>query len=258
MKRVLDVAVRDFYGEQLTLPASSSGPTSFPVRPGFTKVLLEAAAAARVQAAPKIKEVWYYDVSAAVGSRWINLLGGAIGEQLLERQTANATGVPAAGAASGDFLYIGFDFPSRGVHVNIDTGNDAATVLAATYSKSDITFAALTETDGTDSAGDSFKQDGAVTWTVPSDWAKFDLRTALTDRDAPASQLYWVRWAWTNGLDAGTDFFTLSPLHEESGVGGYFKATTEYTFEIDDEVGALEVVAQADSASTINLTWIRR
>lgn len=256
MKRVLDVAIRDMYGEALTVPASSGSPTSFAVRPGYTKVLVEPAAASRIQLAPKVKAAFFYDNSAAAGSKWIDLLGG--NEALLDRGQSNATGTTLDSAQAADFIYLGFDFPVRGVEVDVVSANATASVLAATYSKDDDTFAGLTETDGTASGGASLAQDGQITWTVPTDWAKSDLRTVLSDDLAPGAQLYWVRLAFGGGLDADTELNTISALNETSGVGGYFKASTEYTFEIDDEVGALEVIAQAASPTTLNVTWIRR
>lgn len=109
-------------------------------------------------------------------------------------------------AANLDFVYVGSHLKFRGVQVDIVNTNSVASVLSTDYWNGS-TWANASSTDGTISGGTTtFGQDGAITWTVPTDWAKVDLATAVATtgtavRDRSAS-LYWVRFKVSVAFDA--------------------------------------------------------
>ena len=112
--------------------------------------------------------------------------------------------------ANGDFLLVGSHLPFRGADVDMTANVNAnASVLTVKYRKTDDTWTDITATDGTADTGKTFGQDGQVTWTVPTDWAKKTLREI--NSPSPALQLpyideplYWTRWEVSAALDAST------------------------------------------------------
>ena len=100
-------------------------------------------------------------------------------------------------AANGDYLYVGFSDVFGGVLVDMDGANvnANASVLTAEY-WTGAAWAALTITDGTANAGATLKQDGAITWLVPTNWAQRTI-TGLGTK-------HWVRISVSAALTAGT------------------------------------------------------
>lgn len=85
--------------------------------------------------------------------------------------------------ANGDWLLIGAHEPFRGVYVDMTANvNGTASVLTVYYWQDTTTdaWASLSATDGTDSAGATFGQDGLVYWTVPTDWKPMKLADLYT------------------------------------------------------------------------------
>lgn len=107
-------------------------------------------------------------------------------------------------AANNHYLYLGAPIKFRGVQVDVVNTNSNASVLSTDYWNGAWTNAA--STDGTINTGASFGQDGAITWTVPSDWTKVDLATAVATTGAGvrdrAVPLYWVRFKVSAAFDA--------------------------------------------------------
>ena len=118
-------------------------------------------------------------------------------------------------AANGDFLYVGSHMPFRGVRLDVDAANGNASVLTVKYRKSDNTWADITATDGSDSGGASVAVDGAVTWTVPTDWIPEQLvKIGDLTSSLPGSghKFYWTRWQWSAALDASTTLNSMTAL----------------------------------------------
>ena len=261
--RIVDAPIKDLYGEQLTVPANTGTRNIFPMRFGFGEILIEPAAAMRLGFAPRIKEAWFYDASATT---WVNLLNAS--RALINRHVAGDTGTTLDAMQTTDYIYVGCDEPYLGLYVNMDasTVNSNAATLAGGYSKNDDTFAALTiGSDGTASAGATLAQDGLVLWTVPTDWARFSLATILADITAPSRKLHWVRLSVSAALSADVEMEQLAALHTPAvaastttGPGMFNKASQEYSIDVSDEVGALEVIAQGAVATTVNVSWIKR
>lgn len=75
------------------------------------------------------------------------------------------------------------------------TFNDVASVMTVQYFNGNA-WTSLSITDGTDVSGDTLKQDGSVTWTIPYDWEE-----CTVDSD----EGYWVRWYVSVNLTASVN-----------------------------------------------------
>ena len=110
-------------------------------------------------------------------------------------------------AANNDYLYLGSHVPFRGVQVDVDATNSVASVLSTDYWNG-TTWANASSTDGTIATGFTFGQDGAITWTVPTDWAAVALATAVATTGTAVrdrnTALFWVRFKVSVQLDAST------------------------------------------------------
>lgn len=105
--------------------------------------------------------------------------------------------------ANGDWLLVGAHLPFRGVYCDVDgTNSTASTTMAVHYWQDTTTdaWADISVTDGT-SSSTSLDQDGAVTWTIPSDW-----------KPVPLSEIYTGAY-----LANGTGTFTGSPVDLKPG-----------------------------------------
>ena len=268
-KRTLDRGILETVGEQLAVPASNATAnniTVFATRWGFGGLVIEPAAALRWQLTPKIHSIFLYDVSAAVGSRWKNLQGNANG--LLDRHVAGDTSTLLDSMQTGDKIYIGTQRPHGGFSVDMDASavNGNASTLTLKYSKSDNTFASQAITDGTITvATKTLSGDGNITLdAIPTDWVEDDLKvlTGLTQMDLPNRRLYWVELSISAALSADVEIEkVISMSQRASGAtlgGGYMKANVEYTLNFSDDAGGLQLMAQAASSTTANVSWLKR
>lgn len=129
-----------------------------------------------------------------------------------------ATDVTLSSFASSHALWVGAELPFRGVYADVDGANASAATMAATYWNGS-TMTSLTITDGTASGGNTFAVDGGVTWTVPTDWAVTDLRTAasavvgIPHAGAPK---YWVRFKVNATLDSAVTLNALTSMNRST------------------------------------------
>ncbi len=257
---VIDAPIRELLGENLAVPGSGSARTAFNLRHGYREILLEPQAALRFALGPRIAALWFYDASAAVGSRWIDLLALSAGGALINRQVSGDTGNTLNEMTTSDRIYIGCLEPFLGLSVDMDAAkvNDQAATLAGAYSQA-AAFATLTiASDGTKPGNNTLAQDGLIAFTVPSDWVKASLYDLTADIYAPALRAYWARLAVNAQLGATVEIEKIAVLVNPTGYGAYLKANVEYTIDLSDHVGSFEVIAQGAGATTINVTWVRR
>lgn len=128
--------------------------------------------------------------------------------------------IPAPG--SGGFLYVGSHVPFRGVTIDVDSVNGTASVLTVKYRKSDNTWADITATDGTVAGGASMAQDGAVTWTIPTDWIPCQLPKVgdfTSSLAGTGHKFYWTRWQFSGGCDASTTLNSMIALPQSTSYG---------------------------------------
>lgn len=143
-------------------------------------------------------QVWAREVDVAAFGKTVNA-EVAYTSQLTEVTGTGTANVAIDTLANGDAFYAGFSDIFAGVRIDLDGANvnAAASVLAAHYWDGSA-WVALTVTDGTDAAGATLAQDGAVTWLMPSDWATKTITTLH------ASAKYYVRFTVSVALTAGT------------------------------------------------------
>ncbi len=122
-------------------------------------------------------------------------------------------------AANNNYIYVGSKLPFRGVAVDLNNKNDTASVLTVNYWNG----GAWTDTsasDGTDvGASDTMKQDGNVTWTVPTAWKK-DSLVNIGDTTVKEvwsiESLFWTRWEFSVVLDSTVDLIQMRPLNRST------------------------------------------
>ena len=261
--RVVDDPIRHFQGETLTVPASNGTRNAYNVRPGFQEILIEPVAAMRLQLVPAIKSLLFWDDSAG---RWIDILADR--PRFFDRVSAESTTVLGSMTAN-DRLYVGTVDIIAGMVVDMGaTVNSVTATLTAQYSGPSGWATLTVAADTTDVAGATLAQDGLVTLTVPTDWVPRVLGELGLPPNAPKTpRLFWQRYIVGATLTAGIILANLTPIGRIAPgtdsttalTGGvWLKATTEYTMDISEEVGALEIIAQAASATTARVSWIKR
>jgi hypothetical protein len=142
--------------------------------------------------------------------------------------------------ANGDALFIGSHVPFRGVQADLDDKNDTASVLTISY-YNDTTWVDTSNTDGTDSGGDTLKQDGANTWTINSAWVAATLEDIFgkaNDAFGPtfvkpaagiriySTPLYWTRWEVSAAIDSSVSAISLHALNRSVS---YAQVSTTHT-----------------------------
>ena len=150
----------------------------------------------RLHINPAIKAIWFYDNSQTGTAKWVNLKTG--GRDLTDR-TDTGSGTVLDTITVDDRLLICFADVVAGFYVDMtaSVNSVADRVMQCTYPVVAV-WTALTETDGTIVAtAKSLGQDGAVTFTAPTNWggsrfgSHYGADLAIDDVDT--------------GIDIGTD-----------------------------------------------------
>lgn len=206
------------------------------------------ASAWRMALCPRLAEVVYYSASGGTYTHY--------DAQGVDRN--DATHVPLDAMAAADELYLGTTAPVRGFYFNVDATNknDNAATLDWEYCSA-ITAGVATftdvagDSDGTDAAGDTLKQDGLYSFT---------LLTEGTIKKGPItvlgpSPLFWYRFGPSTALSATVDLIDIIPAADTVNYG-YMEGGVPYQFSINtDKVGAFEFDHTA--TGTLDITWIR-
>jgi hypothetical protein len=161
------------------------------------------------------------------------------------------------GTGSRDYFLIMTSRPIQGVYFDVNSANTTAAVLDIHYRKTDATWAAIAETDGTLTGGDTtLGQDGWVTWTHVTDAAPYHYQGVY---------LYTYRF-YVNAAEATIQYITVdAPMQNIvdlwDGVDrqpiqfkvwrngdGVFK---DYTLEVNEQsYEELPYVAQLDAMTS--------
>ena len=229
--------IRRFQGETLGLTTTVA---SLGVVPNYQELMLYCATAFRLHLNPKIRMILFYDISALA---YVNLL-----INLTDRASATGSGTTLDAMQTTDILYVGCEAQFGGLRVDMTASVNAnASVMDAEYWNG-TTWADLTETDGTASGGKMFAQSGAITWTMPTDWA-------LTSVNG-SPQLYWMRIKVSAALSADVEIADVHTRNKDTS-RGYNEAGMAYQFSLNlDKVGAFEAVLAAGS-DTLDVTWVQ-
>lgn len=158
-------------------------------------------------------------------------------------------------AANNNFIYIGAEIPFRGVKVNLNNLNDTASVLTVKYpSIGGTSWLDISATDGTDVSGDTLKQDGDVTWTVPAEWPRVGLKPHgdTTRNDGPyGATLYWTRWEVSAAIDSTVDLVELRALNRVTTYSEYIEGQTVEVKTSNRRLGCIEALTNAGTANLL-------
>lgn len=156
--------------------------------------------------------------------------------------------------ANGDSVWIGSHLPFAGLQADVDAANGTANTIAAHYYDG-ATMTTLSPTDGTASGGASLAVDGAITWTVPADWAKAKLR-ALASIAVPVpyadDDMYWVRLSWSAALDSSTTLNSLIALPRSTAYQE-IPVDSELALRVTRGQGGISAIRALTDAGTGNL-----
>ena len=86
--------------------------------------------------------------------------------------SSSTTGAFWVDISGGDYLYVGCVVPFDRITVDVSTAAVGAGALTVQFYNGSAWTGASGVTDGTDSGGNSMAQDGEITFTIPSTWAK--------------------------------------------------------------------------------------
>ena len=151
------------------------------------------------------------------------------------------------------YIYVGAEVPFAGVAITMGDKNDDANIVTVKYWNNSA-WTDISDTDGTDVGGDSMKQDGSVTWTVPAAWTKQSLAAigdtlpAVVNHSVP---LYWTRWEWDAALDASIDVRTMLPLNRSTAYAEYIEGQTVEIGVQDRRIGCVQALTNAGTANLI-------
>jgi len=260
------------YSEQLTnteVPANNGTRHPIALRHGFDSLVYEPAAACRVHLVPAITNLYFYDASEPMGSRWKNLLDKD--RSLINRHVAGDSQGYLNAMTANDYLYIGTRRRVGGYRLDMDSAlvNAVATTLTGAYS-SQWGFVTTAITDGTASGGATLAQDGNITIdSVPATWGAYPLSKYMNRnvlRGTAGEQCFWFRLSVDATLTAGVEIEKVVPMAEvaagtitSDSQSVISKASVEYVLSLDDsKTGALEFIAQGGAATTANLSWLKR
>jgi hypothetical protein len=142
--------------------------------------------------AAKIRDILVYDDSAGTYDR--SEMGNVL-------DNGESGGILTLDSFEGgaDFLYIGVATRFKSIYFDVSAANGTASVGTLKYRKNDGTWADISETDGTISTGATLGQDGAMTFTIPSDWDSIEQEDGISQLK---NGLYYVRWEAATTLDA--------------------------------------------------------
>ena len=262
-----------YRGDSITLAATVAFATIRGKPPWANYLELEAASATleaiTVAFGPKIEKIFVYDASLASGNRWQDIT-----KALTDRNTGTDSGGTLNALQTGDRIYVACRRQFRGLSVDVVLTNGAGTAaLVGEYPNAVRTFTDLSITDGTRNTA-SLDQDGLITWTMPTDWAKHTLQEVtkgLVDGDdAPATdKLFWMRLrtdtaftdtsvsvAEINAL-LNTDVAGVTPEAEGFDLVRIASGNkAPYKFMLHEDIGCIELVsASITSAALAN--WYR-
>lgn len=151
--------------------------------------------------------------------------------------------------ANGGAVYIGANKPFSALQADVVAPNGGGGTMAVTYWNG-TAWTTITPTDNTA----NFANDGSITWTVPTDWVKANLQTAIAygaPRVGLTNTAFWVRIATSAVYDASVTLASLYALGQYGHSGG-LEAPEGYVFqEQTADVGNISASTDAGTANLI-------
>lgn len=150
-----------------------------------------------------------------------------------------------------DFLYIGSRFPFNELYFKFGTANTAAETLSVAIWDGTSWTAAVEVFDGTETGGASFAQNGFIGWVPDKSggWSREDTVSSSGTETIPnfgtlkIYEHYWVRFAFSGSLDAGTTL---------AWIGNIFSDDNDLGIEFPDLVRSATMNAWDDGGSKSN------
>ena len=233
--------IKKLYGETASLTTTA---LHLLYRPTYNEVMMYCASAWRMALAPRLARVKYYNGSAYADYT----------QHATDRN--DSTHVPLDGMTTSHYLYLGFTGKVRGFYFNIDgtNKNDAAATLDMEYCSAISAGAGsftdvASDSDETVSSGDTLKQDGLYSFTLPS-----VVRGSITALDT--EPLYWYRFKPSGTLSTTIDLIDIIPAADTTNYA-YMEGGTLYQFSPNTaQTGAFEF--DHTGTATLNITWVQR
>lgn len=237
-------------------------------RAGYHEILVTGTVLWRLGFCPKILYVYHNDDST---DEWIDLLAPTGSPR-----TRNAiidsgqTQVQFVTLAAADQFYIATTDRVGGFRWDLTAFNATGSAALTAQHSSSGGFTTSAITDGTDTGSTTpFAQDGNMTWdTLPDEdaWIPVNLKDVLPSTTVPAAvstqKHYWTRLSPLVSLDNFSIVNLITLLQVVDNDAGdadalRLQATTEYTIDVHDDVGALEFWTEGAN-TTITWNWIYR
>jgi hypothetical protein len=240
--RTFSAPVVEFYGESITADATTLKVLGVPIS-ADELMLYCSSKETRVQTSPVISQCL---VTADSGVTFSNYT-----QQTKDRDTGTVVVLDSLDtAANGDYFYLAAINKFAGAWLDIGAANGTVSTLSGYYWNG-TAWADASITDGTKSGTTTLAQDGNITWTPASAWAKTTLNGM--------SGLYVIRFQVSVQLDDEVEVDQIFLLPDvTTNPGGYFNAATDYIMTIDRvRVGAVAIYQGAGDAGVVHYTWMR-
>jgi hypothetical protein len=238
--------IKKWYGEQVSLTTTAA---HLAFLPNYHEVTLYCSSPWRMGIAPALVAVWYYDATDGSYTPYT--------QSATDRSTG--THVPLDAMATGDYLYLGFSEPSRGVYIDVSANvNAEAATLDVEYCSTTMTSTAAVaftdvagDSDGTDSGGATLAKDGLYTWNLPTAWKRSRIGTWAKPY---GPDCYWIRFKPSASLSATVDLLEVIPACDTTNYA-YMEGGVIYEFSLNvANTGAFEF--DHTSTGTLNVNWI--
>jgi hypothetical protein len=235
--------VRELKGEQVNCEDVGNTLGYAQVEPGFHEVILSCAEDIGVLLNPAIDYVLVYD-----GSTYTDYTAYA-----KEKATTHHVPLDAMNGANGALLYVGSSEPFGGLYFDIGTNvNDETVSWDVEYCNASDSFIDVSDdSDGTASpANTSMAQDGAYTWTVPSNWCRRSVG------GYGGGDLFWIKFKSNAALANAVDINNLWTVNKGTDYGRLLK-DEDHRFSLNTQkVGALQMGTLANTGD-VNVTWVK-
>lgn len=219
---------RKLVGATLTMSANAQGL----LKPaGARMVHFTTGTACTIQLCPVLRQAFTY-----IGTTYTDVTSS-----LADRDTA--TTVSMNSWATSSILYLGCDEAFRGIYVDVGNTNTENANIDAEYWNGSA-WTDLTETDGTNAGAGSLAQDGAITWTVPTDWVATTVNSSAS--------MFWVRFKWSITLDATVTIRDAVLLNQDVSAGS-FASGVVHEIGLSSNVAGIEAIEAG--GATLTVAW---
>ena len=243
MQRTISHPIADMWPDSTSPISLTTSTTYLLIDTDAQRVTLYADNDFQIKLSPRIKCAWFYSASAGTYGDGATANVNAA-DELQDKDTTTALTLNSMTA--NDYVYIGLDVPCVGFYTDVGNTNTNASAMTVNYYNGSA-WTDVTATDGTSASSKTFAQDGAITWTEPSD----EVKTTVN-----GVEMYWYQIAVDATLDSSVTVLQMQALSRR-GVS-YLEALVLKTIELNKEATAGLELNVASSTGTLELTWENR